>query len=800
MVFPTDQRLKGMTAPLIRASAGIFLFCGAFALGQDAGLAPPAALPATDVTLTGFIANWEAVPGADNYFLDVFRFDDVPPTVVHEGFDGYPGVTPAGWTIRNSGGTYTGGGNFGQASPSVRLEASGHAITTAVFSAAVTNLSFWYKGNGNTVTSFLHVAASNMTGWIEIDTITLTDQSAAAAQYGFKKSAGYSCFRLRYEKILGNVGIDDVSVVYSDGAKEFVLSNVTAGAATSYAVGNLTPGVYFYVVRAEDGSAASSDSNMIEVDTEKLPTPPQLVPVLEQTVRVGETLAFPVNVVTTDNDPVLEVQAVASAGVSGAWELADGVFTYTPVAADVGEMTFTFTARDKDGWSEAMAVDVLVRPARTAAVRMTGVSGVYTQDFNTLAQSGQDIHWDNAVTPLPAWYAYASSQEVTSYRTGPGSGTVGGIYSFGAAGSADRSLGTLAASGNTMRFGAAFTNETGMTVTNLAVRFKCAQWRVGASMVTNTLVFDFCVTNQVLPLHQGVWRRSNALCYDSPLVTNSTLTAGAVASPEKAELSTDITRPIPPGGVVMLRWSDVDDAGGDHGFGIDDVVVAWSAGAAPDAIPVGRAGMVEGFDCMGPDAAGELPWPWRVEERHDAPRVNGAYAAAGNRVTSPGGVGVFPAPGSYVFASDGVWDQAVGALPSATQAQSVSFFAKFGNMTGTSIRRWAVRFAVEKHRNGLAGCAVRMLCSVDGETWNPAGEPVVFPADADTAVVPVLAEPVRAERIVVFGTPSPMGSAFYLAWQISVAEGGASADAQALAIDDVWVEPVLPRASLLMVK
>ena len=759
-------------------------------------LAVPVALDATDVVFDGFTANWSVVPDMDGYLLDVWRFDGVPPTTVSEGFDGYPGVTPQGWTIENIGSAYTADSSSGLNIPAVCLEATGHAITTPIYPAAVTNLSFWYRGS-SVSNSFLRVEGNDTTEWNMLGDVPVSG-SATITNFMLSALDGYTRFRLTYTKDKGNVGIDDVNVSYGGGATAFVLSNAVVGNVTSYAVTGLTPGVYFYAVRTTQGDNVSGNSNVITVDTDAPPTPPRVAPVAAQTVRVGETLSFTVNVAATEGDPVTATNVTASAGVAGAWELTDGVFTYTPVAGDVGERVFTFTAQDKDGWSDAMAVTVRVRPAQVVAISMTNATGSYTQDFNALALSGQANVWDNAVEPLAAWYAYTRTEEVTAYRTSPGSGTSGGVYSFGTANSANRALGSLAASGNTIRYGVAFTNAIGLAVTNLAVRFKAEQWRVGASALTNTLVFEYCVTNRVLPLYQSVWRRVNALCFDSPLVTNGTQSAGAVSAVVPVALTANITRPIPPAGIVMLRWSDVDDTNGDHGFGIDDVEVEWTAGAMPIALTVSRAGIFEDFDEMGEGSGGALPWSWRVETRDDAPRASGPYAAAVEQVAYTNRITTASVPGSYCFVSGASRDQAVGGVLGAL-AKSVSVSAKFRNGTDAFVRRWNVRFAVEKYRNGLIGCTARLLFSTDGMTWIAAGEPVAFAADADTSPInPDMT--VAVERRVVFDEPVAPGGTFYLAWQISATEGNTVEDAQALAIDDVFIEPILSRYHFLMLK
>lgn len=58
---------------------------------HKAAAGAPTVLPATNVTATGFTANWKAVPGADGYSVMVFTQTEVPAdglyTVLHEDFN-----------------------------------------------------------------------------------------------------------------------------------------------------------------------------------------------------------------------------------------------------------------------------------------------------------------------------------------------------------------------------------------------------------------------------------------------------------------------------------------------------------------------------------------------------------------------------------------------------------------------------------------------------------------------------------------------------------------------------------------
>jgi len=528
---------------------------------------------------------------------------------------------------------------------------------------------------------------------------------------------------------------------------------------------------------------------------------PVIVPVSAQSVRVGQTLTFGLTITPTENDPVTATNVTASSGVTGAWSLTSGLFSYTPAEADYGSRMFTFTAVDKDGTSAPVAVAVSVLKAQKVAVRMTEASGSYTQDFNALTTNGTDNVWDNAAEPLEAWYAYANSAAVASYRTGSGTATSGGMYAFGATPtSTDRSLGSLAGSGATYRYGLAFTNETGVAITNLSVRFTGEQWRT-ANGATNTLAFEYCVTNTVLPLNLGYWHRVNALCFNSPVVTNAGQLVGALY--RSAELSAAVTRPIAPGQVVLLRWSDPDDIGNDHALAIDDLTVKWAAGNVPEAIAVGCSGASENFDEMGSDAAAELPFLWRVETRDDAPRISGVYASASDHTMNANAVVNFTYAGSYNFSASAVGDQSVGALSSSNTAKSVTVSAKYFNATRLPVRRWTVTYAVEKYRNGTVRSAVRLLISSNGTEWAAVGDPAVFAADLDTNGSASDARPsatLLVDRLAALGAPVAVGGVFYLAWQVAVAEGESSADAQALGIDDVRVSPSYPDMGILMVK
>jgi hypothetical protein len=528
--------------------------------------------------------------------------------------------------------------------------------------------------------------------------------------------------------------------------------------------------------------------------------PPLIALPEPQKTRVGETLSFVLSITPTDGDAVAYTNAVALTPIAGVWSLANGVFTYAPADADFGTHAFVFSVADKDGTNTA-TVAVTVRKRMYAAVPLSLASGGYMQTFDGLATNGADNAWDNAADPLPAWYAYADETAVEGYRTGTGSLASGGLYSFGASSvSTNRALGSLASSGVTYYYGVAFSNDSVATATNLSVAYTAQQWRVGASADTNMLVFEYCVTNAVQPLTEGRWHPVRALCFASLLATNATQTAGAVLS--SSRLSGAIGYPIRPGQVVVLRWCDSDDDGSDHGFGIDDVSVGWSCGSLAEAIPVPRTGVAEDFDGMGWGDAAELPFLWRTEVRADAVRSTGAYSSAAECVQYTHVSSNFTHSGVYNFAGRSQFDRAVGGWPAADNVRSVTVFARFRNAAGMPVRNWSVGYSAEKYRNGTA-TAVRLLSSVDGQSWRAVGDAVSFGTDANVCGYAAGCGPgatARCERRAAFDAPIASDAVFYLAWQISAADGEASSQLQAVAIDDVCVAPIRSGANALLIK
>jgi len=212
-----------------------------------------------------------------------------------------------------------------------------------------------------------------------------------------------------------------------------------------------------------------------------------------------------------------------------------------------------------------------------AQVLMSG--GTYTQNFDSLASSGT-VNWTNNVT-LPGWYAAKSGTNAPNYAASTGSGTAGGLYSFGVAGvnpASDRALGSLGSgSASPVIYGLRFTNDTGLAVTNITVAYTGEEWRNGGSASAGSLAFSYGVSSSLITnaVDATAWTNFAALNFTTPTV-GSTASAldgnnGTNRQVFASVILTNVT--VPAGQELFLRWLDVDDTGNDSALAIDDLTV-----------------------------------------------------------------------------------------------------------------------------------------------------------------------------------------------------------------------------------
>ncbi|HUD43014.1 MAG TPA: ExeM/NucH family extracellular endonuclease [Dokdonella sp.] len=250
----------------------------------------------------------------------------------------------------------------------------------------------------------------------------------------------------------------------------------------------------------------------------------------------------------------------------------------------------------------ALAALACATAPAAAQVALTALDQPYTQSFDTLPASGSAA-WVNNST-VPGWF-HARTGSGATIAADTGASNAGNLYSYGASGSSDRALGSIG-SGNaavgSLFWGLRLQNATGTTITALDVAYTGEQWRNGGatgSAATQTITFSYligapAVTGSLAEFQQpGVAVPS--LDFTGPVTTGSAAALNGNLAANRTDRSFTITGlSVPPGGELMLRWSDPDHTGADHGLAIDEVSVTARGEAAGPELSVGDVTLAEG--------------------------------------------------------------------------------------------------------------------------------------------------------------------------------------------------------------
>lgn len=251
----------------------------------------------------------------------------------------------------------------------------------------------------------------------------------------------------------------------------------------------------------------------------------------------------------------------------------------------------------------ALAATTLLLPAAAQAVvypvNPTPVSLTtprYTQDFDTLSST-------SASSVLPAGWQVSElgGNANGTYAVGTGSSDTGNAYSFGAAGSSDRALGSLTSGNlNPISYGAFFTNDLGGTIDSLTITYTGEQWRNGTTPNADTLAFEYSL--DATSLTGGSWTALTSLNFTGP-VTGTTAGAinGNLAANRLTLSDTLAGLGIADGASFAIRWTDRTAAtGSNDGLAVDDfslTATLEAVTAVPE--PASWALMIGGFGFIG---------------------------------------------------------------------------------------------------------------------------------------------------------------------------------------------------------
>lgn len=258
------------------------------ALNGTATLGTPVATAGSNETSNSFTANWEAVPGADSYEIDVYTkvgggteedVEDFSGIVINGNQIGEGSIFNEGWSFLSAGTRqqYTSTSNYGASSPSFAFTLTGDYIQTAIYPNNIQSFSFWAKAQGGSTSSTL-IEGFNGTSWVTIATLVNSSiSSGTTIVYDLVDLEIDNIVQIRmvFTKNSGNLSIDDVTVTYEGTTLSPIAEDpfTVSAPATSLNVTDLDPETtYYYVVRAVSGEETSANSNEIEVETLAAPT------------------------------------------------------------------------------------------------------------------------------------------------------------------------------------------------------------------------------------------------------------------------------------------------------------------------------------------------------------------------------------------------------------------------------------------------------------------------------------------------------------------------------------------------
>ena len=212
------------------------------------------------------------------------------------------------------------------------------------------------------------------------------------------------------------------------------------------------------------------------------------------------------------------------------------------------------------------------------------------QNFDTLPASGSATFVNDGT--LPGWYS-ARTGTGTTIVAGDGSSNGGNLYSYGTGTATDRALGSLGSGGATAGnffWGILLTNNSGSTITSLDVAYTGEQWRNSAA-AAQTVAFSYITGGSIIGTladFQSAGTNVTALDFASPVTGGVAGSLNGNLAANRTPLTFSISGlSLVNGQSILLRWSDPDHTGSDHGLSIDDFsVTPQGSGGTPTPTPI----------------------------------------------------------------------------------------------------------------------------------------------------------------------------------------------------------------------
>ena len=384
---------------------------------------------------------------------------------------------------------------------------------------------------------------------------------------------------LSYQWLRGGTALVNGANVSGATSASLTLANVQSADATNYSV-----------VVTNSVSSVTSATVALTVS----PAAPTIVTAPgAQTVPLGGTASF--TVAATGSAPLSYQWRKAGAPISGNATATTATLTLNAVAAgDAASYDVVVTNSVNSTTSTAAT---LTLGAVSAGGTVTYAGGTYAQNFDTLPATGTFtltgvgpvIVALNAApisaTDLTGWtfskYGGTGTTTAPLFSVNNGASNSGSMFSYGATSATDRALGTLASGSTISRFGVTLVNSTGQTITQFTLGYTGEQWRNGGNTTAQVLPFSYSVGAS--DINTGTFIDTPVLDFTSPVAT-----ATAAALDGNVAANRTVIAPVTitgltwaPGQTLVLRWTDLNDAGNDHGLAIDDLTFATPVSTVP---------------------------------------------------------------------------------------------------------------------------------------------------------------------------------------------------------------------------
>ncbi len=466
-----------------------------------------------------------------------------------------------------------------------------------------------------------------------ISTQPVSRTVGAGTNVSFTVTAGGSApFAYQWRK--GGANLGDGGSVSGSATPTLTLSNVQNADTASYDV-------------VVTNNVSSITSNLATLSV--TPVAPTITSQpASRSLAPGSTATF--SVVAIGSAPLAYQWRKNSTPISGNASAATATLTLTGITLGDSGTYDVVVSNGVGSPATSTAASLSISSAGPTQIFYTG--GTYVQVFDTLPASGTFTFTgatQGTLVPLfnppinasglGGWSfsKYFGGTSAPVFLVNPGTGTGGGVYSYGVLGAnpaAERALGSLGSGSNASRYGATIVNNTGQTITQFTLGYTGEQWRRG-SAAANVLTFAYGI--DPTDLNTGTFTNVAALNFTAPVTAGSNAALDGNAAANRVAISSTVSGlNWGPGQSLVIRWTDVDDAGSDDGLAIDNVSFT-TAISGP----------------TGPSVAGTSP-------------VNGATNAALNTPISVTFDQAVSAPGSAFSISSAIR----GAIPASASASA----------------------------------------------------------------------------------------------------------------------------------